>query len=209
MNSLAILIDGGYFKKCYYQRHRKSPIPDNVSSHCEKLLDHPKLANQELLRIFYYDCLPYDGELMNPFSGDMIHYSQTEQYKNNMDFFDELKVKENFAFRQGNLQLNGWKIQESHLHHLIKAGGKIGKNDIKEDFNQKGMDMKIGLDIAWLSLKRIVDSIVLVTGDTDFVPAMKFARREGVKVILNILSQDCSPSLKEHSDLILKLSPIV
>ena len=50
---------------------------------------------------------------------------------------------------------------------------------------QKGVDIRIGLDIAWISLKRVVDVIVLVTGDSDFVPVMKFARKEGLKVILS------------------------
>ncbi|MFL5540716.1 MAG: NYN domain-containing protein [Longimicrobiaceae bacterium] len=44
--------------------------------------------------------------------------------------------------------------------------------------------MKIGLDVAWRASKGIVDRIVLVTGDSDFVPALKFARREGVQVVL-------------------------
>lgn len=44
--------------------------------------------------------------------------------------------------------------------------------------------MKIGLDVAWLASKSIVDRIILVTADSDFVPAMKFARREGVQVVL-------------------------
>ena len=36
--------------------------------------------------------------------------------------------------------------------------------------------MRVGLDIASLTLKKQVEVIVLVTGDSDFVPAMKFAR---------------------------------
>ena len=35
---------------------------------------------------------------------------------------------------------------------------------------------------AMYVLKRIVEIIVLVTGDSDLVPAMKFARREGLRV---------------------------
>ena len=42
--------------------------------------------------------------------------------------------------------------------------------------------MRIGLDIAALALKRLVETIVLVTGDADMVPAMRFARREGLRV---------------------------
>ena len=61
--------------------------------------------------------------------------------------------------------------------------------------------MKIGLDVAWLSSKRIVDRIVLVTGDSDFIPAMKFARREGVQVILVTMGHKLiKRELLEHAD---------
>ncbi len=60
--------------------------------------------------------------------------------------------------------------------------------------------MKIGLDIAWLASKKIVDKIVLVTSDSDFVPAMKFARREGIQVYLASLNHQVKSELIEHSD---------
>ncbi|WP_306330779.1 NYN domain-containing protein, partial [Staphylococcus aureus] len=52
--------------------------------------------------------------------------------------------------------------------------GSIDLNDLKEkDFSlslqQKGVDMKIGLDIASLSFKHQVDKIILIAGDSDFV----------------------------------------
>ena len=49
---------------------------------------------------------------------------------------------------------------------------------------KKGVDMRIGLDMARLALRDMVRTIIVVTGDPDFVPAFKFVRREGVKVIL-------------------------
>lgn len=42
-----------------------------------------------------------------------------------------------------------------------------------------------GIDVATLSLKRIVDRIILISGDTDMILAMKLARREGVQVVFN------------------------
>ena len=38
-----------------------------------------------------------------------------------------------------------------------------------------------------MSYKRQVDQIVLVAGDSDFVPASKLARREGIDFILDPL----------------------
>lgn len=61
--------------------------------------------------------------------------------------------------------------------------------------------MKIGLDVAWLSSKSIVERIVLVTADSDFIPPMKFARREGVQVILVTMGHlHVKNELKEHAD---------
>ena len=62
--------------------------------------------------------------------------------------------------------------------------------------------MRIGLDIASITLKRHANVIVLVSGDADFVPAAKFARREGVQFILDPLWQWISPDLSEHIDLL-------
>ena len=209
MDKVAILVDGSYYKKCYNAQYKSNPKPDSIITHCNKLLSRPEFNNKELLRIFYYDCLPYDGKEVNHMTGHEVDYSQTEPFKQSMAFFNDLMTRDNIAFRKGHLQLNGWKIENTKLKGLIRKDQKIGIRDIKEDFKQKGVDMKIGLDIAWLATKKIVDCIILITGDTDFVPAMKFARREGVRVILNALMTHPSPSLREHADLTMELSPHV
>jgi uncharacterized LabA/DUF88 family protein len=60
--------------------------------------------------------------------------------------------------------------------------------------------MRIGIDITTLTLKKQVDTIVLVTGDSDFVPAAKVARREGVEFILDPMRQAVNDDLHEHVD---------
>ena len=65
---------------------------------------------------------------------------------------------------------------------------------------KKGVDMRIGLDIASLTLKGQADTIILVSGDADFVPAAKLARREGVRFVLDPLWQEIPADLNEHVD---------
>lgn len=60
--------------------------------------------------------------------------------------------------------------------------------------------MRIGLDIASITLKRQAEIIVLVSGDSDFVPAAKMARREGVQFILDPLWHNIPSDLSEHID---------
>ena len=53
-----------------------------------------------------------------------------------------------------------------------------------------------------ITLKKQPDTIDLVTGDSDFVPAAKLARREGVRIILDPLWRNVAPDLREHIDLL-------
>ena len=102
------------------------------------------------------------------------------------------------------------QIAEIHLHELqriIRAWQEIGEQDVSLELRQKGVDMRIGLDIASMTLKRQVDTIVLVTGDSDFVPAAKFARREGVEFLLDPLWQQVSDGLSEHVDGVASVFP--
>ncbi len=83
--------------------------------------------------------------------------------------------------------------------------GNINLEDLTDrDFflglEQKAVDMRIGMDIAALSLKKQANTIVLVTGDADFVPALKLARREGMRVVLDSLTQSVGDDLFEHID---------
>src|SRR5690606_24729406 len=66
--------------------------------------------------------------------------------------------------------------------------GKLAPRGFRADgrpnFEQKQVDILMATDIVLLSAKRQVDEIVLVTGDSDFLPAVRIARNEGVVVWL-------------------------
>ncbi len=72
--------------------------------------------------------------------------------------------------------------------------------DFQIDVIQKGVDMRLGLDIASMAYKRQVDQIVLVAADADFLPVAKMARREGLDVVLDPMHGQASPDLIEHVD---------
>ena len=57
------------------------------------------------------------------------------------------------------------------------------------------MDMKLGTDIAYITLKKQVDQIILIAGDSDFVPSAKLTRREGVDFILEPMGQTINATL--------------
>lgn len=87
---------------------------------------------------------------------------------------------------------------------MAKTKTKIEARDIRPKILQKGVDMRIGLDIASLALKRLVSTIVVASGDSDLVPAFKLARTEGLRVYLAPLgSPTVRRELKAHADRVL------
>jgi len=110
----------------------------------------------------------------------------------------------NTAVRLGEVRRErGWVLKEPAQKRLLKGEIEV-RNLTDDDFapglRQKAVDMRIGTDIASLTLKRQVDTIILVAGDADFVPASKLARREGVRVILDPLWRSGAEELFEHID---------
>ena len=46
-------------------------------------------------------------------------------------------------------------------------------DDFRIDVKQKGVDMRVGLDVASLAQGRYADQIILIAGDSDFLPVIK------------------------------------
>jgi uncharacterized LabA/DUF88 family protein len=68
--------------------------------------------------------------------------------------------------------------------------------------------MRIGIDVATLSLKKIVDRILLFSGDTDMIPALELARREGLQVfVVKLDPWKLNDDLIEDSDGVRLLKP--
>jgi len=92
----------------------------------------------------------------------------------------------------------------------LKGKRKVGHltdKDFVAGLQQRVVDMRIGVDIASISLKKQADTIVLVTGDSDFVPAAKLARREGARIVLDPLRWNVEASLYEHIDELYSVFP--
>jgi len=205
----AILVDGGFFLKRYRSINKirnLDPVrtANDLWEMCLKHLTQAKKESFDLYRIFYYDCLPYDKKQHNPVTGKAIDFSKTDQYKFQLKFFEELKKKRKVALRLGVLEdRKRWIIKPLKTKDLLTKKLDIDdltEDDVQFDFIQKRVDIKIGLDIASMSLKKQVEQIILVSGDSDFVPASKLARREGIDFLLDPMWNPIKPHLFEHID---------
>lgn len=200
---VAILIDGGFYRKRAAHLWGKLTAQKRAEELCAYCMAHCK--NKELYRIFYYDCPPLDKQVYHPFLKKNINLSRTETFKWTSEFLKHLTCYRKFALRMGNICEGSarYTLAEDKITKICR--GMLKTEDLKEsDFElrlqQKGVDMRIGLDIASLAYKKQVEQIILISGDSDFVPAAKLARREGIDFILDPMWADIRSDLHEHID---------
>jgi uncharacterized LabA/DUF88 family protein len=158
----------------------------------------------ELYRIFFYDCAPLAKRMHYPVSGRAINFANTDEAQKRMQIHDTLGNVRKVALRLGRLNEEhaGWKPKPEAVKKWLLEPTEFSPTD--EDFEiavtQKGVDMRLGLDIASMAFKRQVDQIVIVAGDADFVPAAKLARREGIDVVLDPMHGQAAADLLAHVD---------
>lgn len=172
---------------------------------CLEHLKKEEREKRQLYRIFYYDCPPLTKKAHNPVTGENVDFARTAMARWRLSFFEELKKLRKVALRLGylNERAGSWTLRNDTLKRLLSgdiALAHLNDDDVKYDVRQKGVDMRIGLDIASLAYKRQVDPIVLVAGDSDFVPAAKLARRGGIDFILDPMWARIRDDLHEHID---------
>lgn len=194
------MIDAGFFSKKFREANSgKYPWAKHVVEFAKNcVLD----KEEELFRIYYYDCPPFDQKINEPITGNEIDYSIKSSTLIAKRFQSELSTSDHVAFRKGYLSFDGWKLKHDSLDELIKKPRQLKVDDFEPILRQKKIDIKIGLDVAWLASKKIIERIILVAGDYDFEPVMKFARREGIQVVLVTLKHSqIKRELREHCDL--------
>jgi uncharacterized LabA/DUF88 family protein len=151
MGQTAIFVDGGYF--------------DRVSRDCgSPRIDFGKLATElakpdDLLRTYYYHCLPYMSPVPTP--------EEEERFAGKQRFFSALNRLNRFEVREGKLEFRGTDRESS-----------------RPIFEQKRVDIFLGVDLVLLAVKQRIHRAILITGDSDFLPAIRAAKNEGVVVHL-------------------------
>ena len=112
--------------------------------------------DDQRLRTYYYDCAPYIG---------MPPTKQQKELKRKFDKFENtLRRLKRFEVRLGKLKKVTYK------------------GDTK--YEQKMVDILLAIDLVKLSVEKSIQRAVIITNDTDFVPAIKVARDAGVIVKL-------------------------
>lgn len=206
--TVAILVDGGF-----YQRRAKSLWGEKsaedraveLMNYCHKHLNIGKHEDCRLYRIFYYDCPPIDRNVYHPLMKKDINLKKQPLYAYMTAFHATLKCQRKVALRMGKLATNDlrYSLNPDAQKKLLRGDLTVDAlTDTHFTLNteQKGVDMRIGLDISSMAYKKQVTRMILISGDSDFVPAAKLARREGIDFILDPMGAKISDDLSEHID---------
>jgi len=129
----------------------------------------------ERFRTYVYDCPPFQNPIPTP--------EQSERTANFRRFVYTLNRLPRFEVRLGRLAHRG------------------EYDDGSPRFEQKGTDVLLSIDITKLSWNRTIQKAIIVTGDSDFFPAVKSAKEAGVIVeIYYSLYEHASDELLEECD---------
>ena len=144
----------------------------------EKFSD--KIANQKRGRTYYFDALPYKPP-------------------------NETKVSNNYMTKESFLSklnyLKGFQVERGYVKMEAKKCNTCGQeNGIPR---QKKVDVLIATRLIERSME--VDTLVLIAGDADFVPAIDVAKRKA-KIVLGYCSGITAKELIQISDEKIELS---
>jgi uncharacterized LabA/DUF88 family protein len=158
MSRLAIFVDGGYLDALAEDEFSIRIDLAKLGEEIRQIIGAKTPDSVDLLRTFYYHCLPYQS---NPPTEE-----EAIRFGNRRRFFSALRYLPRFAVREGRLVFKGVDINGQPI------------------FQQKRVDLLLGLDFALLSGKRQITHAAVISGDSDLLPAFRVAKEEGVLVWL-------------------------
>ncbi len=134
-----------------------------------------------------------------------IYYSARVLYKKKADFKEILKEatagrKMIRAIAYGIKTEEG--SEEKFFESLEKAGYEVKTKDLQifRGGMKKG-DWDVGITVDAIKLAESLDVIVLVSGDGDYIPLVKYLQyNQGVRVELMAFEESCSGKLLEEVD---------
>lgn len=211
--TVAIFVDAGFFVRNFTKiaDREMSAKPEVLAKAMwHYWIKHVDRKNgEELYRIYFYDCPPLSQKAHHPITNQFIDFSKSDITNYKTQLHEELLRQPYVACRMGHLSTTDreWGfIRKDKVHNFNKlVRGDVDPKDIDPANvslrpRQKGVDMKLGIDIASVVLKKLANKIVLISGDSDFVPAAKLARIEGAHFILDAMGRTVKGDLAEHID---------
>jgi len=86
-------------------------------------------------------------------NGGQVEFANSPVATQSKQLFEKLSKLPFFALRLGELTFNGWAVTQRFLDKAAGDTVQLTSESLKPQISQKGVDMRIGMDIAALTLK--------------------------------------------------------
>lgn len=211
--TVAVFVDAGFFNRIFTSlidpkmQMKPEELAKKMWHYWVKHIDRNN--GEKLYRIYYYDCPPLSHKVHHPITNKQIDFAKSDITKYKNQLHAALIHQPYVACRMGHFSSTDmdWGFIRKDKNHNFKKliRGEINPQDIDPSNvslrpRQKGVDMKLGIDITSVVLKKLANKIILISGDSDFVPAAKLARIEGAHFILDAMGRTVKGDLAEHID---------
>lgn len=206
----AILVDGPFFIRRIRQifpssvHHDARLMADLVWRLSAAHLFERNQPKRHLFRIFFYDTPMMNGKVTLPVSKQNIDLSKSKEGQFRSAFQRQLQRKRKLAVKLGEpATIDNWKLSEDAQADLLAK--RIGIDDLQDDdfvpdTITRGIELRMGVDLASLAYKKQVQQVVLLTGDGAFASAAELLRHEGIDVVLDPMWQNISEDLFTYID---------
>jgi len=127
----------------------------------------------QLLRIYYYNA--HVSKTIDPLG-----------YQRQQKFFDNLRATPFITLKLGHLVYHRLRTEQGFSSQYFPT--------------EKGIDVQIAVDMVRLGLLKACDGIILVSGDSDYIYAVRFAKDLGSNVYIASFPMGGSSELRNEGD---------
>jgi len=127
----------------------------------------------ELLRIYYYNA--HVSKTIDPLG-----------FQRQQKFFDNLRATPNITLKLGHLVYHRLRNEQGFSSQFFPT--------------EKGIDVQIAVDMIRLGLLKACEGIILVSGDSDYIYAVRFAKDLGSNVYIASFQMGGSVELRNEGD---------
>ena len=154
----ALFIDGAFLEVLIIKEHERAQVDyHKLAMGLIKRVSRNAGQPVDLLRTYYYHALPWAP----PEPDD----EERERVTKKRGFFHRLEFLPRFTVKLGRTQ-------------------RVLADDGSVTFQQKGVDVMLAADMVHLASRGVVDHLILLAPDADYVPAVRLVKDLGVVVHL-------------------------
>ncbi len=142
-------------------------------------IDYPKLVEEligdrDLIRVYFYDALP-----------------PSRNQSGKQRFLDYIEALPYFRVVLGNVVRRDPGPDDFCPHC---------KKKLTPRYEQKGVDVRLAIDMVKLAIGNTFDVAILISGDSDFVDAVQLVQDHGKQVELAFMRENCARELRDTCD---------